>query len=164
MQELNAHLHLGPQACVQMVSNRLWSCRLLRRPPHSTCYSKPGHLITGSPHHSASVPRQLSEGLKQKAPALVNRDWPGRQTMISQLYTVLFRAQGGGEFSRTPPPHALSSFPMCHLGTGEIVFQKNIIPIKHKTVLLENKDLHCSGFRHHVLHLNNSQGKRELAG
>lgn len=109
-------------------------------------YSKPGRLITGSPHHSASVPRQLSVGFKQEAPALVNRDCPGRQTMISQLYSFLFRAQGAGEFSRTPPPHALSSFPMCHLGTGEMVFQKNIIPIKHKTVLLENKDLHCSGF------------------
>lgn len=111
-------------------------------------YSKPGCLITGSHHHSASVPRQLSVGLKEETPALVNRELP-RQTDTDYDFTVVHRSSLStgcwGIFKNTPTP---CSFFFSHMppDTGEIVFQKNIIPIKHKAVLPENKDLHCSGF------------------
>lgn len=55
MPELNARLHLEPQACVQMVSNRLWSCRLLQRPLHSTCLQQ-----TRPPNHWVSSPFSFS--------------------------------------------------------------------------------------------------------
>lgn len=135
---------------MQTVSNRHWSCRLLQRPLHSTCSQQawqPNHWVS-SPFN-LSPPKALSMFEAGGPSVLVNRVCPGRQTQtrISQLYVVLLGAQGPGKFSRKIP-HPMFFFlcPCATLAQGKLNFKTILILIKPKTVLLENKDLHCFGF------------------